>query len=188
MLSAMQDGNTLLVVPVHIPPQFQWIIIAGLVCMVLGLLWKLSGIFSRKTPPRFPVGLFERADSLLTNGEQAFLPTLEEAVGNRFRIAMKVRLADLVPVRGNGSAAQTARNQVNPKHVDFVLCTNDRVKPVLVIELDDATHRRPDRQSRDAFVDACLESVGLPIFHVPCRRAYDVRQLAADIQARIGRD
>lgn len=77
-------------------------------------------------------------------------------------------------------------SRIAAKCVDFVLCEPAELHPRLVVELDDASHSRPDRQRRDAFVDAALAAAGLPILHVRWQRRYEVARLAADIQAAAG--
>ena len=39
-------------------------------------------------------------------------------------------------------------HRINAKHVDFVLCCPATLRPLLVVELDDASHGRADRQER----------------------------------------
>jgi len=192
----MQELNNLSVVPFRLPPQFI-VLICVLICVaiflpvalrILLLLLRNSILnFSQRRLPGLAAGLFERNPDFVTDGEHAFLPALEQAVGDRYRITMKARLGDLVIPRAKSSVAIAACKIANQLHVDFVLCTHYPVKPLLVIELDDSSHERLRAQRRDRFVDACLGSAGLPILHVPCQQAYDVGQLAAEIQAMIGR-
>jgi hypothetical protein len=59
---------------------------------------------------------------------------------------------------------------VRQKHVDFLLCDREKVGPVLVIELDDASHQREDVRERDGAKDAILQAAGLPILRVTERR------------------
>ena len=40
--------------------------------------------------------------------------------------------------------------------MDFVICDNRTLQPRLVVELDDATHKRNDRTDRDKFVDSAF--------------------------------
>jgi hypothetical protein len=42
------------------------------------------------------------------------------------------------------------------------------------MELDDKSHQRKDRQERDIFVDGVFRAAGLPLVHVPVRRAYNI--------------
>ena len=53
------------------------------------------------------------------------------------------------------------------KCVDFVICDKETMQTLLVIELDDKSHSRRERKTRDAFVDKTLQSAGIPILHVP---------------------
>jgi Protein of unknown function (DUF2726) len=183
----MQGLNLLSVVPIRIPWQIDVLIFGGfafLICVrILPQLLRSSPRPIQITSPDNVLADFELKAFLLSDGEHAFLPALEKAIGNRYRIAMKVRLGDLVAVRGNGSAATRARNKTWQKHVDFILCDHYPVRPRLAIELDDKTHA--SRQERDDYVDQCLACAGLPILHVRCQQAYDVAQLATDINAMI---
>jgi hypothetical protein len=172
------------IVQVQIPWQFQLIIYVGVPVIILLAL--LKRLFRRRPVAglaEFPGATIERCAYLLSPAEQAFLFALEQAVGNQLRIAMKVRLGDLIQIRGRDSTA--ARNKTWQKHVDFVLCTVREVQPILVIELDDSSHAAPERQDRDVFVDRCLAAAGLPVLRVACKRTYDPRRLAAEIQSRI---
>jgi hypothetical protein len=59
------------------------------------------------------------------------------------------------------------------------------MKPVIAFELDDASHQRDDRISRDAFVEGVFSAAGLPLLRVPARLAYDTRDIQAAIQRAI---
>lgn len=75
----------------------------------------------------------------------------------------KVRLFDLVePIKG--ADYRTAMWKVQAKHVDFLVC-NKNMDAKLVIELDDSSHQRKDRQERDEFVDDVLTNTGYTIIH-----------------------
>ena len=125
---------------------------------------------------------YARREALFTPAERSFLSVLEQSVGAEYRIMGKVRLGDIVAVerRFTGNQ-QAARNKINQKHVDFVLCAPQTLAIVLVVELDDRSHERPDRRERDIFVDGALGAAGIPIAHIPAQRHYSV----ADVQRRI---
>lgn len=130
---------------------------------------------------------YRRKDWLLTKGEKAFYDVLCMAVNvNRHRIFCKVRLSDLLWLPKRAHEQQPRRNRIQSKHVDFVICSADALRPLLVIELDDRSHEREDRRQRDAFVDRALGAAGLPILHVPARAAYDAAQIAAEVGRALG--
>jgi hypothetical protein len=46
-----------------------------------------------------------------------------------------------------------------------------------VVELDDRSHDRPDRQDRDELVDDVLGRAGIPVVHWPAQATYDPAKL-----------
>lgn len=90
---------------------------------------------------------------------------------NEWRLSPKVRLRDIIDApRGSGAAAV---NRIGQKHVDFVLVESSTWRILAVVELDDATHDRPDRRKRDTFVDEALGSANVPIVHIRVSPTYD---------------
>lgn len=127
---------------------------------------------------------YEKAGPLLTPAERSFYGVLDQAVDGQ-RVFAKVRLGDLLDVVRGTPRPRVYRNKIDRKHVDFVLCNARTLVPELVIELDDRSHDRLDRQERDAFVDAALEAAGLPILHVAAKRAYIPTELRALLTSRL---
>jgi len=76
---------------------------------------------------------------------------------------------------------QAAFNRIDRKHLDFLLCDPTTLRPMVAIELDDASHARRDRVDRDAFVDKVLDVVGLPLVRIRAQMDYDPRELEARI-------
>jgi very-short-patch-repair endonuclease len=77
------------------------------------------------------------------------------------QIFTKIRLADLVepkPKEENPMWIQCF-NKIKAKHIDFALADED-TNIIVLIELDDRTHQRPDREERDVFVNAVLKNTG----------------------------
>lgn len=116
------------------------------------------------------------AAKLLTRREYAFFKALQPlAQKYNLMICPKIRLADLVSVP-QGTKEAKWFNYIKAKHVDFTLCDMDlRVK--LIIELDDSTHDRPDRQTRDDFVDRVFQQINVKLLHV--------RQCGEDLEPTI---
>jgi hypothetical protein len=135
--------------------------------------------------PAAPTLPYRKAEYLLSKAERSFFEVLLGAIGPDLLVFPKVRMLDLVYLPKGTENAQSHRNKVQSKHLDFVLCRRDTVSPVLVIELNDRSHNRRDRQERDAFVKHVLDTIGLPYMPVPAKRAYDQRTLAAQVQAKL---
>ena len=152
----------------------------GCLFAILNLLWPAPADRS------VTVGLpYKRKDYLLTKAERSFFGVLQKAVGDRYLIFAKVRLADLMYIPRGVEQWQSYFNRIKSKHIDFVLCDRDAVRPLLAIELDDSSHREADRQSRDTFVDSALKAAGLPILHVAARFNYSAQGLAHEIQQEL---
>lgn len=104
-----------------------------------------------------------QARQLLTNRELKEYQKLKQYADARgWLICPKVRLLDLIEPKAkyNRSDRQTLMNKVWAKHVDFVL-VDQQMHLVGVLELDDSTHDRADRQDRDRFVRDALEGAGI---------------------------
>jgi len=147
---------------------------------------------SRPTPPpptvtSFPeVFPYQKKWYLLSKAERAFYEVLRTAAGDGLYVFPKVRLLDLLWVPDTTPQRFMHLTRVMSKHVDFVLCDRHTVAPVLVVELDDASHELPGRAERDAFVDAVLRSTGLPVLRVRARRSYTVAEVAELLRKEIG--
>ena len=113
---------------------------------------------------------------LLTNAETSFFHVLRAMTKAYLVIFPHVVLRDLVTVIDQ-SDYYTHYNKIDRKQVDFVLCDPNSLKPVFVIELDDKSHRRPDRIERDIFVEAVLASAKIPLVRIPVSQSYDPKEL-----------
>lgn len=92
-----------------------------------------------------------------------------------------MRLLDLLWLPQNLPNRQLHMNRVQAKHVDFVLCHPQTVAPAPVIELDDATHRLPERQGRDILLNEVLRVAGIPLLRVPVRKSFSAQVLRGQI-------
>ena len=128
---------------------------------------------------------YRRRDYLLTAAERSFYEVLCNVTESELHVFPKVRLADLVWMPKGTANRQAHFNRIQSKHVDFVLCDREKLAPVLVIELDDASHEEASRRDRDTFVDTALIAAGLPILHIPAKRAYVPADLAALIEQKL---
>lgn len=126
---------------------------------------------------------FTSLEALFSPAERSFLGVLEQALDNRFRVFGKVRLGDLVkPGKGlSKSKRATARNKVQQKHVDFVICSAADLQILGVVELDDQSHDRRERVERDTFVDHALRSATIPIARFSAKKAYPLQEVRSKL-------
>lgn len=130
--------------------------------------------------PRRP---YKRADFLFTPAERVFYKELVRAVNGQYLVFGKVRVADLITIKGKYGNKSSMRDlaKVAQKHVDFCLCHPDTLAVVCAIELNDKSHDREDRKSRDGFLDKVSKEVGLPLVWVSAKSRYS----SGDIQRAI---
>lgn len=124
-------------------------------------------------------------ETLLSRGEAAFHGPLQEAIGGRYLIMCKVRVADVLTCsdsdwrRGHGGA-------ISQKHLDFVLCEPASTRIVLAIELDDRSHEAEHRQRRDRFLNEALRTAGIRLLRVKARAQYSAEIIQLLVRAALG--
>ncbi len=124
---------------------------------------------------------YQKRASLLTQSELAFYRALQEAVDGQWAIQAMVRMADLIQVRPDTPKFQSWQNRIHAKHIDFLLCDRGTMEAKLAVELDDRTHKRPDRVTRDRFVNQALTDAGLPLLRIDVKEGYDKGELRKTI-------
>lgn len=155
------------------------IILVFLCVLLIMVCWRIfsnyfDSCFATEKPD------YTREESLFTPAEAKFLHVLDEAVGSKYRVFGKVRIADVVGVSEHfsGSERQKRLSRITSKHLDFVLCDPDTLSPVCALELDDSSHQRQNRIDRDEFVDNTLRTAGIPLIRVPVKQKYDMREIS----------
>jgi hypothetical protein len=155
-----------------------WVTIIVLIIVVVAAL--LLKTHSKRETVEYP---YQKADSLFSPAERSFLGVLERAVGGQCRVLGKIRLADIIsPISGlSKSEWQKAFNRISPKHVDFGLCKKDDLSLVCAIELDDRSHKKSDRKSRDDFLENALKAASIPLIRMAARPSYNVQEVRSQI-------
>ena len=157
--------------------------------IAMGLL--LAAVFARvivlfaRKPGNGPLPAYTSNEFLLSAAERSFLGVAVGCLGDGWVITPKVRLADLLspPPGLPRSQFQHAFNRIAAKHVDFTICRAADYAIAGVVELDDQSHQRASRASRDVFVNEALAAAGIPILHVKAQSRYEARELSAQLKA-----
>lgn len=132
---------------------------------------------------RLPYAVRER---LVTKAELKFYRALQKAAAADFEVFAMVRIADILTVPSQTTQRRKWMGKILAKHIDFLLCEPASLAPQLAIELDDASHDRPDRRERDEFVDHAFESAGLPLLRIRNSSSYDPAALRQLIDEQLG--
>jgi len=134
--------------------------------------------------PTYP---FHLRDDFLSPAELSFFQVLRSVTGQQVVACAKVSLGDLFFAQtGDLRKNRSMANRIDRKHVDFLLCESVTMRPMLGIELDDRSHERPERKTRDELVEGVFKAAGLPLLRVPVRQGYAPDELVALIQPFFG--
>jgi hypothetical protein len=127
---------------------------------------------------------YQSKTTLCSAAERSLLGVLDQLLADRYRIFLKVRLADLIeiPKGVSKSPRQSALNRISGKHVDFVVCDKNDISILGVVELDDQSHKSARRRERDRFLDSALDSAGIEIVHIRAQNAYSVIDIQNQLQ------
>ena len=162
------------------------VLLLAAVVVVLVVQSRKPGFLSKLFPAKVAAGglaealPYEARGYFFSWAENSFYQTLRQAVGDRYVIFAKVRLADIIEVPKGTNNWQRHRNRIQSKHLDFLLCDPKDFRPAVAIELDDSSHDRPDRAERDDFLNAALGAAGLPCLRIPAVRGYSPAELRQD--------
>ena len=135
----------------------------------------------RPTPSSAQELPYAKRDKFLSPAEISFFHVLKGVLNPDQYLLTKVNLADIFYVR-QPHINKGARNRINRKHVDYLVCDAATMTPLIAIELDDASHQRADRKERDAFVDQVFATAELPLLHVPASKGYVSEQIHQQIE------
>jgi len=84
----------------------------------------------------------------------------------------KVRVEDIVTAVKDRNYI-VGRNKVRAKHVDFLIMEQTAGEIRGVIELNDSSHFKVDRQERDRFLENVFASCGIDLLWVPVAGNYE---------------
>src|SRR5512141_317655 len=122
-------------------------------------------------------------ETFLSTTELALLRVLQDMAGRHYVICPKVALNDLFYiVRPNENVHFF--NKFFRKHVDFLLCEPNTLKPAIGIELVKPVTRTETREA-DQFMQDLFLSAGLPLVHLPSSERYSENDLAELFQLAI---
>lgn len=109
-----------------------------------------------------------RKKYLLTKNELKFYKCLK-IIADELNLCVlsKIRLADLIEIYGHKNNSEYFKyfGKIKAKHIDFALAKKENLEIILLIELDDFSHNRQDRKSRDEFINEVCKQCNYKILH-----------------------
>ena len=101
---------------------------------------------------------YERKRTMLSRPEYNFLQLLREISPSKYEVVPQVALTNVIDKKTNNSY----RNELF-RVCDYCFVDRDTFEPLLLVELNDRSHLREDRQMRDAKVAAICADAKLPL-------------------------
>ncbi len=123
----------------------------------------------------------------VSRSEGDFFRVLREAVGDGGHVLAQVALNRVLFFPGNrGTAGRAAwQNKAARRSIDFLVCDPQTLRPLVAIELDDASHNAPARVRRDDEVETLLAAAGLPFVRFRARRTYHTQSVADAVRPHL---
>lgn len=151
------------------------LIAAAIVFTIFG---KLGGTKGKSKRQEFK---YKKVDRLVSPAERSFLGVLKSILDDDTMLLTKVRVADVltpaISSPNDRSLWQKSFNRIAAKHFDFVLCRTSDLKILCAIELNDRSHNKEERRSRDEFLRAACLSADLPFIEVPAKNGYILQEV-----------
>ena len=129
---------------------------------------------------------YRKRKSVLSYQEREFYRLLRRLQGRDNHILSMVRMADVVWLPKE-TEDRKFHNNILCKHFDYVICDKYRFGPVLVIELDDPSHKWEHRWQIDEFKDKVCGMAGLPILRAEVQSKYDQAETGRKIAQSLGK-
>jgi len=127
---------------------------------------------AERVKERLPYRLREQ---FLSSTEFALLSVLQEMADGHYVVCPKVALNDIFYIQRPNENVHFY-NKIFRKHVDFLLCEPDGMKPAFGVELVRPVVKEETR-SADQFMQDLFLNAGLPLIHVPSSESYELTDL-----------
>ena len=101
---------------------------------------------------------YARKDALVTRAEYEFLLTLRQICPDKYEVVPQVALLSVIDKKTN----TTYRNELF-RICDYCFVDRDTFEPLLLVELNDSSHKRADRVQRDEKVAAICANAKMPL-------------------------
>jgi len=101
---------------------------------------------------------YQKKSQVITDSERAFFLLLSSVIGDKYSIYSQVSLNSIIDKKLQNSF----RNELF-RTIDFVITDKQTSEPLVLIELNDASHLRADRATRDKKVKEICDIAKIPL-------------------------
>jgi len=159
------------------------VVIVAAVFVALGYLV----IRSRPKPELLETYPYTKNENPFSASEHSFFATLDQAVGDRFKILGKICIADIAVLKklSDRSARKRAQDRIAGRHFDYIICSRHDLSVVAAISLDDKSCDHPDRKERDTFIEGLCDAMSLPFFRFYAGDEHAVPEIRSKILKKL---
>ncbi|MFC0267951.1 DUF2726 domain-containing protein [Kushneria aurantia] len=113
-------------------------------------------------------GAYTARSHLMSPTEREVYNALERDYGQSFKIFCQVRVVDIIQPNTKKYHVKTREyqslfRQLSQWHFDYVICDINNFEILYVLELDDASHEKEERQKRDRILNRACEVSGVKL-------------------------
>lgn len=102
--------------------------------------------------------LYELKDSLVTKSELSYIQAIKDNLPEKYILQPQINLSAIIKRTDNSYY----HNELF-RNIDAGIFDKETYKPLVLIEINDDSHNRPDRRSRDVKVKMICEEAGIPL-------------------------
>lgn len=113
---------------------------------------------------------YARKRTYISRAEYNFLLLLREIAPDQYDVVPQVPLAAVIDKK-----TQNAYRNELFRIVDYLFVDKDSYEPLLLVELNDASHQKADRMERDRKVAEICERAGMPLIAFTTAESKDAR-------------
>lgn len=126
---------------------------------------------------------FRLREDFLTSTEIVFYHFLQTIIADRFIICPKVPLSQVISVTRPNENVQFI-NKISRRNIDFLLCTNKTIKPIMGIDLVEPKNIEGQSNVSDSQQNI-FNSAGLPLVRIPISDNYEIAQIVPIFRAAL---
>lgn len=131
-----------------------------------------------KTKQYYNNNSYAKKEYLITNTELIFYMKLKQAADElKLLVCPQVSLYEIITCNNKADF-----NKISRKTIDFVI-TNQALKILCCIELDDSTHNLPERIERDNFINNLFKQTNIKLIRIPVKQNYNIEEIKKALTA-----
>ena len=144
---------------------------AGLTCLIISIALFIIHSKKHERKKLLPAGAsYEKRKHFLSAPEEELLALLEQLLkGSSYRVFPQASLASVIE-KSSGGGFYSELFRI----ADYVVVDARSTEPLVLIELNDASHKKDDRRLRDEKVEAICYDAGIPVLNIDFERRNDV--------------